>query len=267
MLDAIALGELLIDFATVDTDRDGYPTLAAHPGGAPGNFLAALHAYGCSGAMLGKVGADTFGDLLCATLAQAGIRTEGIVRDPSVFTTLAFVTFGPGGERAFSFARKPGADTQLRFDELDLSLLDEARLFHFGSLSLTQKPPPTPPRTASSSASTRTSACRCGRMPMRRKRRSSGACGRPISSRSATTRCAFSGAAAPRRAQRACLRTSASVWPWSPAGRRAACCRMPGQPSAWPRRASCRSTRRARAISSAAAPSAACCSWAARPRR
>ena len=140
MLDAIALGELLIDFATVDTDRDGYPTLAAHPGGAPGNFLAALHAYGCSGAMLGKVGADTFGDLLCTTLAQAGIRTEGIVRDPSVFTTLAFVTFGPGGERAFSFARKPGADTQLRFDELDLSLLDEARLFHFGSLSLTQEP-------------------------------------------------------------------------------------------------------------------------------
>ena len=137
MLDAIALGELLIDFATVDTDRDGYPTLAAHPGGAPGNFLAALHAYGCSGAMLGKGGADTFGDLLCTTLAQAGIRTEGIVRDPSVFTTLAFVTFGPGGERAFSFARKPGADTQLRFDELDLSLLDEARLFHFGSLSLT----------------------------------------------------------------------------------------------------------------------------------
>ena len=140
MLDAIALGELLIDFATVDTDRDGYPTLAAHPGGAPGNFLAALHAYGCSGAMLGKVGADTFGDLLCATLAQAGIRTEGIVRDPSVFTTLAFVTFGPGGERAFSFARKPGADTQLRFDELDLLLIDETRVFHFGTLSLTGEP-------------------------------------------------------------------------------------------------------------------------------
>lgn len=140
MLDAIALGELLIDFATVDTDRDGYPTLAAHPGGAPGNFLAALHAYGCSGAMLGKVGADTFGDLLCTTLAQAGIRTEGIVRDPSVFTTLAFVTFGPGGERAFSFARKPGADTQLRFEELDLSLIEKTKAFHFGTLSLTDEP-------------------------------------------------------------------------------------------------------------------------------
>ena len=239
MLDAIALGELLIDFATVDTDRDGYPTLAAHPGGAPGNFLAALHAYGCSGAMLGKVGADTFGDLLCTTLAQAGIRTEGIVRDPSVFTTLAFVTFGPGGERAFSFARKPGADTQLRFDELDLSLLDEARLFHFGSLSLTQEPVRSATQQAVAYAAAHGKLLsfdpnlrRCGRMPMRRKRRSSGACGRPISSRSAMTRCAFSGTAAPRRAQRACLRTSASVWPWSPAGRRAACCRMPGQPSA-----------------------------------
>ena len=140
MLDAIALGELLIDFATVDTDRDGYPTLAAHPGGAPGNFLAALHAYGCSGAMLGKVGADTFGDLLCATLAQAGIRTEGIVRDPSVFTTLAFVTLGPGGEREFRFARKPGADTQLRAEELDLSLIEKTKAFHFGTLSLTDEP-------------------------------------------------------------------------------------------------------------------------------
>ena len=140
MLDAIALGELLIDFATVDTDRDGYPTLAAHPGGAPGNFLAALHAYGCSGAMLGKVGADTFGDLLCATLAQAGIRTEGIVRDPSVFTTLAFVTLDARGEREFAFARKPGADTCLSFPEIDFSLIDEARVFHFGSLSLTDEP-------------------------------------------------------------------------------------------------------------------------------
>ena len=48
----------------------------------------------------------------CATLAQAGIRhRRASCVDPSVFTTLAFVTFGPGGERAFSFARKPGADT------------------------------------------------------------------------------------------------------------------------------------------------------------
>ena len=33
MLDVVALGELLIDFATLETDKDGYPTMAAHPGG------------------------------------------------------------------------------------------------------------------------------------------------------------------------------------------------------------------------------------------
>ena len=46
MYDVIALGELLIDFAAKETDADGYPTMKANPGGAPGNFLAALNKYG-----------------------------------------------------------------------------------------------------------------------------------------------------------------------------------------------------------------------------
>ena len=56
-----------------------------------------------------------------------------------MFTTLAFVTL-VDGERSFSFARKPGADTLLRFDELELSLIDQSRAFHFGALSLTDEP-------------------------------------------------------------------------------------------------------------------------------
>ena len=46
MYDVIALGELLVDLAERTKDENGYPTLAANPGGAPGNFLAALSAYG-----------------------------------------------------------------------------------------------------------------------------------------------------------------------------------------------------------------------------
>lgn len=30
-MDVVALGELLIDFTTVDTNNDGYPTMATHP--------------------------------------------------------------------------------------------------------------------------------------------------------------------------------------------------------------------------------------------
>ena len=140
MIDVVALGELLIDFAAKSTDSAGYPTMAANPGGAPGNFLAALNAYGRKTAFLGKVGNDAFGNLLLGTLKGAGIETRGIRVDDSVFTTLAFVTFDESGDRAFSFARKPGADTCLSFPEIDLSLIDEARVFHFGSLSLTDEP-------------------------------------------------------------------------------------------------------------------------------
>ena len=140
MYDVVALGELLIDFAAKSTDAAGYPTMAANPGGAPGNFLAALNAYGKKTAFLGKVGDDAFGHLLLGTLNQAGIETKGIQVDPTVFTTLAFVTFDESGDRSFSFARKPGADTQLKWEEVDKSIIDEAKVFHFGTLSLTDEP-------------------------------------------------------------------------------------------------------------------------------
>lgn len=140
MYDVTALGELLIDFAARGTDAQGYPTMAANPGGAPCNFLAALNAYGAGTAFLGKVGDDAFGHLLVDTLRRAGIETRGVVVDPEVFTTLAFVTFDERGDRSFSFARKPGADTQLRWEEVDTTLIDEARVFHFGTLSLTDEP-------------------------------------------------------------------------------------------------------------------------------
>ena len=53
MIDVVALGELLIDFATQSTDEEGYPTMAAHPGGAPANFLAVLTKFGAKTALLG----------------------------------------------------------------------------------------------------------------------------------------------------------------------------------------------------------------------
>jgi len=140
MYDVTALGELLIDFAPVSTDADGYPTMAAKPGGAPCNYLAALAKYGAKTALYAKVGTDAFGKMLKQTLKDAGIETSGIIEDDSVFTTLAFVTLDDKGDRSFSFARKPGADTCLKFDELDLKLLDNSKAFHFGTLSLTNEP-------------------------------------------------------------------------------------------------------------------------------
>lgn len=139
-MDVVALGELLIDFTCKSKDADGYPTMEAHPGGAPANFLAALAKFGADTALLGKVGNDAFGKLLIQTLQSAQIETKGIAVSDDVFTTLAFVTLDETGNREFSFARKPGADTQVTFEDLDLSLIDGAKVFHFGTLSLTDEP-------------------------------------------------------------------------------------------------------------------------------
>lgn len=140
MYDVVALGELLIDFTTQSVDPDGYPSMTAHPGGAPANFLAAIAKFGGKAGMLGKVGTDTFGKLLTSTLRGAGIETKGLVAADDVFTTLAFVTLDENGDREFAFARKPGADTQLRWEEIDPAMLAESRVFHFGSLSCTDEP-------------------------------------------------------------------------------------------------------------------------------
>ena len=138
--DVIALGELLIDFAPHSTNEGGYPVLSATPGGAPGNFLAALAKYGCNVAMIGKVGGDMFGRLLKQTLTDAGIDAGLVAVDPDHFTTMAFVSLSPDGNRDFSFARKPGADTCLIPEEVDEETIAGSRVFHFGTLSLTDEP-------------------------------------------------------------------------------------------------------------------------------
>lgn len=139
MAKVVALGELLIDFAQISTEN-GYPTMKANPGGAPCNYLAALGKYSISTAFIGKVGNDAFGKALVDTMEKTGIDIRGIVMDDNVFTTLAFVINDEKGDRSFSFARKPGADTCLNCNEVDKSLIDECEVFHFGTLSLTDEP-------------------------------------------------------------------------------------------------------------------------------
>ena len=97
--DVTALGELLIDFTESGTSGQGNPMLEVNPGGAPGNVLAMLENLGRRCAFLGKVGQDSFGDLLTETVKACGIETRGLKRDPSVHTTLAFVHTLPDGDR------------------------------------------------------------------------------------------------------------------------------------------------------------------------
>lgn len=135
--DVVALGELLIDFTQDGLSDQGNPLLEANPGGAPCNVLAMLQKLGHTTAFLGKVGQDSFGSMLCSAIKAQGIDASALQMDPSVHTTLAFVHTKPDGDRDFSFYRNPGADELLRQEEVPVSLIQESKIFHFGTLSLT----------------------------------------------------------------------------------------------------------------------------------
>jgi fructokinase len=139
-IDVVCLGELLVDFTQAGFSDAGIRLFEQNPGGAPANAVCALARLGAKTAFIGKVGADTHGDFLRQTLAENNVDTSGLVSDSAVFTTLAFVSLDARGERSFSFARKPGADTCLRPEDLPVPLLESAKIFHLGSLSLTDEP-------------------------------------------------------------------------------------------------------------------------------
>lgn len=138
--DVVAIGELLIDFTQNGYSSQGNPVFEANPGGAPCNVLAMLQRLGRKTAFIGKVGGDGFGRQLESALKETGIATEGLCFDDRIPTTLAVVQKTADGDRDFSFYRKPGADMMLRAQEIRDELIRGARIFHFGSLSLTDEP-------------------------------------------------------------------------------------------------------------------------------
>ena len=140
-IDVTALGELLVDFTANGISAQGNPTYEANPGGAPCNVLAMLGNLGCQTAFIGKVGDDAVGQMLKKKAQEQGINLSGLMVDQEVHTTLAFVQKLDNGDRDFSFYRNPGADIRLTKEEVQdhSALIENARIFHFGTLSMTDE--------------------------------------------------------------------------------------------------------------------------------
>ena len=137
--DVVALGELLIDFTDNGMSAQGNTLFEANPGGAPCNVLAMLRKLNKSCAFVGKVGNDIFGHQLRGVVQENGINVDSLVMDDDVRTTLAIVKTYENGDRDFSFYRNPGADMMLREDELPLEMIENCRIFQFGTLSMTHE--------------------------------------------------------------------------------------------------------------------------------
>lgn len=138
--DIVALGELLIDFTPYGKSNQNNDILEVNPGGAPCNLLAMANKLGSKTAFIGKVGDDKFGKLLNDCVENQGIDVSGLIIDKLYKTTLAFVHLSEGGDRSFSFYRNPSADMMLKWDEVNTELIEKTKIFHFGTLSLTNEP-------------------------------------------------------------------------------------------------------------------------------
>ena len=86
------------------------------------------------------MGDDPFGGFLAKTLEDTGVDVSLIRYTSEARTALAFVSLKDDGDREFMFYRHPSADMLLRPDEIDTDDISNAKLFHFGSISLIGEP-------------------------------------------------------------------------------------------------------------------------------
>ena len=135
-----AFGEILVDMLPEQSPKPGLMFFSANAGGAPANVAVAVARLGVPSAFIGKTGRDAFGEYLRKILADNGVDVTGLVSDPWAPTTEALVSLTAAGERRFSFYRTGCADALFRSDELNTAVIADSKIFHFGSLSLTDEP-------------------------------------------------------------------------------------------------------------------------------
>ncbi|KAK3039005.1 hypothetical protein RJ639_027490, partial [Escallonia herrerae] len=138
----VCFGEMLIDFVpdTAGVSLAESQGFLKAPGGAPANVACAIAKLGGTSAFIGKVGKDEFGYMLADILKKNGVNSDGVCFDEHARTALAFVTLKRNGEREFMFYRNPSADMLLKESELHMDLIKQAKIFHYGSISLITEP-------------------------------------------------------------------------------------------------------------------------------
>ena len=141
MAEAVCLGELLIDMVSdADASLGDAPRFLKAPGGAPANVAVGLQRLGTSASFIGSVGNDPFGEFLIETLKNENVDVSSISKSNIARTTIAFVATRSDGKKDICFYRNPGADALLTLGDLKTETFSQSRLFHCGSVSLSENP-------------------------------------------------------------------------------------------------------------------------------
>lgn len=138
MLDVMALGEVLVDVIVSPEDS---LKMNGNAGGAPANCMVAATQFGANAGVIAKVGNDTSGRWLRDMLEKHGVNTNYLTLSDEYNTTLAMVSLDKAtGERSFSFYRRDCADVNLQWEDIPVEELKHLKIFHFGSVSMTEEP-------------------------------------------------------------------------------------------------------------------------------
>ena len=135
MADVVCLGILVAD--VIARRVDSLPArgslglveeISLRGGGCALNTASVLVRLGLSASVVGKVGADPFGDFVLRLLDERGLERRGVVPDPGVGTSASVVLVDSAGER--TFLHLPGANGRVRLEELDEEALFSGRALH-----------------------------------------------------------------------------------------------------------------------------------------
>jgi fructokinase len=138
-IDLLAIGETLIDFISEETvpSLDKAESFRRLQGGSPANIAGNVARLGGTGAIISKIGADAFGRFCKTTLDEAGAVTDYLVMDPSVHTTVIFVSKTIGTP---DFLDYRAGDAELRPEEISEEAIRRARVVHASTFALSRRP-------------------------------------------------------------------------------------------------------------------------------
>jgi len=139
-IEAVVAGHICLDIIPTLASQD----LAFEPGkmrevgpvvlstgGAVSNTGLALHKLGIQTRLMGKVGADQFGQIVLDIVrAHGSDLAEGIIRAPGEVTAYTLVLSPRGAGHMFLHC--PGCNDTFGANDVDYDTLKAARLFHFG---------------------------------------------------------------------------------------------------------------------------------------
>ena len=120
----LLMGEALIDQFTENGK------VLAKVGGAPLNVAAAITKFGVTAEFVGSIGDDEYGNKIKELMQQNNVGSTGLITTNDK-TTVANVTIDSEGERSFTFER--GADENLNYSDIPQALINESKIYHFGS--------------------------------------------------------------------------------------------------------------------------------------